>query len=464
MVIARGAFRIRGWARRLVAALMLAGGGPGQAAETYTLSEPSTDARLKAVQMQVEIGGQVITSAGAGKELTHDLRATAEYRFRERRLTGAGRDAEAYRSLREYERAAVRTSISNEVSTSSLPRDRSLIAVQGARSGTVKYSPDGLLTREQLDLLDVPGDPLAILALLPSRPVELDESWDVPDWAVQMLATLEAASSTKMTARLSSVSDGVARVDFSGAADGARLGAITKVDLSGHLMFDTDRKLVTSVELTHVEKGAVGTVTPGIDSKVRVVTIRGLTETDGALTTERIDALPLEPPLDRLPLRFEAPAWGLSLIHSRGWHVFKAIFDSDPQVVILRLVDQGTLVCQCNFSPVPDAAPGEHTPLDEYEESIRQSLGAQFGAIVSRDTIPTEDGRKIFRVTTQGKYTLPEGDQTRDYPMSWIYYLCVAPSGRQVSFVFAVEPAMKELLAGQDRQIVESLQFTRPSR
>ncbi|MGE0378245.1 MAG: hypothetical protein AB7I48_17600 [Planctomycetaceae bacterium] len=464
MAAANGAFLAVARAAGLTALLILANGSRAGAAEPYTLSEPPTDARVKAVNMQVAISGKVITSAGGGKELSHELNAAAEYRFRERRLSGAGRDAEAYRSLRQYDGAAVRTSISKEVSTQSLPRELSLIAVQGERWGTMKYSPDHLLTREQLDLLDVPGDPLAIVALLPARAVEVDETWDVPDWAVQMLTTLEAASSAKMTAKLTGVSNGAARIEFNGAADGARLGAITKVELSGHLLFDLGRSLIKSVELTHTEKGAVGTVTPGIDSQVRVMIARSLSETAETLTDERANSLPLEPPADRMPLRFDAPSWGVSLVHGRGWHVFKAIFDTDPQVVILRLVDQGTLVCQCNFSPVPDAAPGEHTPLEDYENSIRQSLGAQFGAIVSRDTIPSEDGRKIFRVTTQGKYTLPEGEETKDYPMSWIYYLCVAPTGRQVSFVFAVEPSMKELLAGQDRQIVESLQFTPPVR
>ena len=433
-------------------------------AETsYDLSEPSTDTRVKTVTMQVTIGGQVITSAANRKELTHDHRAVAEYQFRERRLTGAGRDAEAFRSLREFETASMTTSISNRESNRSLPRNRTLVAVQGRRSGMLKYSPQDLLTREELDLLDVPGDPLALVALLPTREVELEEEWEVPDWAVQMLATLEAASTAEITARLVSMSGGQARVEFKGRAEGARLGAVTEITFSGHLLYDLDQKLITAVDLTHAEKGAIGTITPGIDSEVRVLIERSLAARDGALTEEFAESVPLEPPGDRLPLRLDAPSWGLQLFHSRGWHVFHANFDSDPRVVILRLVDEGTLICQCNFSPVADAAPGEHTPLDEYEDSIQQSLGPQFKAIVARDEIPTPDGRKIFRVTTQGKFEIPQGGETKEYPMSWIYYLCVAPSGKQVSFVFAVEPSMKERLAGQDRQIVESLQFAEAS-
>jgi len=459
MPAVHGGFAARTRAVWMAAMGMLTLAGRAHAADAYLLSEPATDTRVRTVTMQVAIGGKVITSAGGGKKLSYDLNASVDYRFRERRLTGAGRDAEAYRCVREYERASVRTTIGKRVSTQSLPPEVALIAVQGQRSGLLKYSPDGLLTRDNVDLLDVPGDPLAVVAVLPPREVEVGEEWDVPDWAVQMLATLEAASTAAMTARLADVSDGTARVEFEGRAEGARLGAVTNVKLSGHLLYDLDENLIRTVDLTHTEKGAVGTVTPGIDSQVRVIVERSLAVSEGPLTDELAESLPLEPPADRLPLRFAAPAWGLQLFHSRGWHIFHANFTEDPQVVILRLLEEGTLVCQCNFSPVPSAAPGEHTPLEEYEESIRQSLGAKFGAIVARDKIPTQDGRQIFRVTTQGKYELPSGEETKEFPMSWIYYLCIDPSGRQVSFVFAVEPAMKDRLAGQDRQIVESLQF-----
>ncbi len=434
------------------------------AADAYTLEEQATDVRVRNVGMQITIGGKVITSAGGGKTVSHDLNAAASYRFRERRLTGAGRDAEAFRCVREYAEASTHTKISDEVSTLSLPARLRVIVTNGQRSGMLRYCPNALLTRDALDLIDVPGDPLAILALLPDRQVEVGETWEVADWAVQMLSTVEAASKAEMKAELASVTDGIARVDFNGTAEGARLGALTNVVLSGHLLFNLDQKLVTSVDLTHVEKGAIGTITPGIDSDVRVIVARALSDSEGSLTQQLTESIPLDPPTDRLPLEFDAEAWGLSLVHSRGWHVFHANFDSDPQVVILRLLDQGTLVCQCNFSPVPQVAAGEHTPLADYEESIRQSLGKQFGSIVSRDRIPTEDDRNIFRVTVEGKYSLPNGDESNDVPMTWVYYLCADPTGRQVSFVFAVEPEMRERLAGQDRQIVETLRFSKPVR
>ena len=44
-------------------------------------------------------------------------------------------------------------------------------------------------------------------------------------------------------------------------------------------------------------------------------------------------------------------------------------------------------------------------------------------------------------------------------PTTWIYYLSAAPSGRQASFVFAVESKLVEQLGTQDEILVRSLQF-----
>ncbi|MEZ6145973.1 MAG: hypothetical protein R3B91_11270 [Planctomycetaceae bacterium] len=98
-----------------------------------------------------------------------------------------------------------------------------------------------------------------------------------------MLSTVDATSKTEMAAKLADVSDGIARVEFNGTVEGARLGALTNVKLSGHLLFDLKQQLVTSIDLTHAETGAIGTITPGIDSEVRVVTTRSFASSDAHL-------------------------------------------------------------------------------------------------------------------------------------------------------------------------------------
>ena len=433
-------------------------------ADAVTLEEPETDSRPRTTTVEVTIGGAVVTSGGAQKTFRHDLDASAAYRFYERRLTGAGRDAAAFRCVRNFSQAAVRTKISDQLTEASLPASLRLIAAYGKRQGLVRFAPNGLLTRDTLDLLDIPGDPLAIVALLPEREVEVGDEWKPADWAVQMLTAIEAVEESAMTCTLDSAANGKARVKFTGRIAGVRLGAPTNIELSGTFDYDLTDKLITAVTLNHAERAAMGTVTPGVESKVLVTVNRSLSKADGGLTDAVMEALPLEPPADRLPLVLDAAPWGLQLVHNRGWHVFHASYENDPKVCILRLLDHGTLICQCNFSPVPSAKAGSHTPLEEYEASIRQALGEQFSEFADRSNVPTSDGRKIFRVTAVGNYVLPDGNESKKVPMSWTYYLVTHPSGRQVSFVFAVEPGLRERLAEQDVQLVESLTFVEPSK
>jgi hypothetical protein len=334
-----------------------------------------------------------------------------------------------------------------------------LIAVNGRRQGLLRYALQGLLTREALDLLEMPSDPLAIVPLLPRRQVEVDDEWKPDDWVIQMLTAIEAVEESTLSCTLESVEEGIARVRFAGRMAGVKLGAPSNIQLEGTFEYHLEDQLITKVTLTQTEKVAMGVVNPGIDTTTSVTLNRSLADSDGGLTDDIVEAVPLEPPPERLPLVLNAAPWGLRLMHSRGWHLFHASYEQDPQVCILRLLDHGSLICQCNFSPVPDAEPGKHTPLETYEASIRQALGEQFGEFAGRTTIPTDDGRKIFRVTAVGNYQLPDGESTRSVPMSWTYYLVASPSGRQVSFVFAVEPGLRERLRDRDLELVQSLRF-----
>ncbi len=58
-----------------------------------------------------------------------------------------------------------------------------------------------------------------------------------------------------------------------------------------------------------------------------------------------------------------------------------------------------------------------------------------------------------------GEHTLkgPKGEVA--IPTTWIYYLAAAKSGRQASFVFAVESKLVEQLGAKDEEFVRSLQF-----
>ena len=166
----------------------------------------------------------------------------------------------------------------------------------------------------------------------------------------------------------------------------------------------------------------------------------------GGLTDSAIDAIPISPEADQLVLAFSCP-WNLTFGCDRDWHVFHQTKD----VAVLRYLRNGSLIAQCNVSPVPPAAAGSHTSEPQFQSDIQTALGSQFRKIEKADQIQTTDGRWLYRVTATGV--------ARDVPMHWFYYLCAAPDGRQVAFVYAVESKLVEQFGGQDIAQVRSLQF-----
>lgn len=431
------------------------------AADAIELAESETDARVRSVRSHVQVTGELMTAAGGGKVIPLKLSSDAQFRFLERRLSGAGRDAETLRSARLYRFAssdievvpsdAPKDAAAPKKSTLALPATKHLIVAHGRREGPFFYSPTATLTYDQLDLIRTPGDSLSVLSLLPRETVSVGDTWKPESWAVQMMCSLEAMLKGEITCKLEEADAASARVSFSGQAEGATLGTTAGVELSGDFTFDRKQKLVTRLRAKQKEKRSVGAVTPGLEVSASIVLERSLADgpNEAELLADAVVAsVPLEPAPEMQYLRFES--WGLRFYHERIWHQFHQTKD----VAVFRLMEQGGLLGQLNVSPIPAAAAGSHTPEDQFQADIRQSLGKRLKAIKPGELIPSRnaaDRRFVFRVVAEG-----EADGA---PMTWIYYLCAAPTGQQVSLVFAVETKNIEKFAARDSQFVRLLEF-----
>ncbi len=431
-------------------------------AEQFELSESYTNTQTFQVQAQVKTTGKVLTTGPDGKQTDLELKATAAFEFKEHRLPPGGRDADAFRAVREFSAARSQTSVGGRVTEFSLPEDRMLIVSGGKREGVVHYSPSGPLMRDALDLLDLPGDPLTILALLPPGKVEIEETWKPADWAVQMLTGIEAVESSELTCTVAEANSISAKVTYAGNIKGQRLGTVTEVAINGAFIYDTRTNHISQAQVIYKIKAEVGTVNPGLEAAVTSQIIRTPTTERGKLSDSFLEGIPFDPDPELMTLNFNAVPWGLKLQHGRDWHLFQAVYEGQGQVAILRLVDAGSLISQCNVSPIAKAAAGQHTPLDQFESDIQMSLGKRFKSFVGREQIPVDDGRMIFRVMVDGEVMLEGKAGTATLPMNWIYYLIADPQGNQASFVFSIEPNLLEQLGTKDRDIVSSTQFYRP--
>ena len=131
---------------------------------------------------------------------------------------------------------------------------------------------------------------------------------------------------------------------------------------------------------------------------------------------------------------------------------------------MLRLVELGSLVAQCNLSPAPSVTEGSSTPIEQFEADIERSLGERFGEVVARERGPDSRGRADLRIVVRGNVVLKSTQGRADVPMMWIYYLVTDPRGRQAAFVFFVDPSLVEQLRDRDREIVAGLEFVEVGR
>jgi len=75
---------------------------------------------------------------------------------------------------------------------------------------TRAVSPNGPLTREELDLIEVPGSGLALEGLLPPKAMKIGSQWPLAEATIARLLGLEAVSQQDVSCTLDSVKENVA--------------------------------------------------------------------------------------------------------------------------------------------------------------------------------------------------------------------------------------------------------------
>jgi len=416
-------------------------------AAAVVLRESATDKRAFSVRSRLQVEGRIQTTTPGGSSIGLNLHVDAKLSYLERRLPPAGKEAETLRAMRHYGTAQASIDVGGRKTTSRLSDSRKLMVAEGQRSGVRTWAPDGPMTYDMLELLRTPGDSLALLGLLPDGEVAAGSRWESPDWVISMLTGVEAVSTSELKCHISRLDGQYAVIELEGSVEGAVLGAFTKIAVSGQVACDLKHRFLRQAKITQTEERAVGAVSPGMKVTATMYVDRQVAESYGELTDSRLASVPVNPSRQDLSLVLNSP-WSLRFAFGRAWHVFHQTGD----VIVLRLMENGGLVAQCNVSQLASAPPGSHLSEQDFQADVRSALKEQLSGIQKAEQLRTADGRYLYRITAVGR--------SRNVPMHWYYYLCAAADGRQAAFVFAIESRFVDQLAGRDAAIVESLQFT----
>jgi hypothetical protein len=414
------------------------------AGEKYKLDEPVDDVRVFGCGTRVDVTGKTQPSPNVEPL---KLNASAALSYRERRLLGPGVEAEAFRSIRDYETTQSDIVVGTENSAAKLDDRLKMIVAQGRVDGVELYSLGGNFTSNELDLLRSPADSLALIALLPAKEVEVGDKWVAPGWAFQMLTAIDAIAKGELNCSLASVEKQVARIKLEGKLEGAATGAISEITVTGFYEYDLKDRCISQCDFTQVEKRGFGPVSPAFEFTARVRLLRKVAQLPGRLSEQKyLDAALEEPKASLTALRFESP-WNIGLEYPRHWHLWKI----QEKAAIFRLIDEGSFVAQCDLAPIASAKPGEHLPEVEFQRDIRQALGDRLKEMGQGEAIKTTDRSYVYRVTASGA----DGDR----PLTWIFYLIADPSGRQASLSITVDTPHLESLASRERELIDTLRF-----
>jgi hypothetical protein len=413
-------------------------------ADEISLIDVAEPKRTTRVEYAMKIDGTLVTPSQNG-EAEWKLQSTGKFVFDQRRFPSEATGPYLMRGVRRFETAQTDSIVGKDHKTSViLPPQASVIQLYGAEQQLLQLSPDVRLTRPQVDLLQIPCDPLAATGLLPSRNLkDQHEKWNADAWVVPMLAGVDAAVTQTAVCEITSLKDNEAIIRFEGTTEGAVTGSATKIRLTGEFTFDRKAGFIRAFNAVQTEKREPGPFSPGLDVNATIAWTQK--QSDSKMSDTIPETMPEAVPDERRLLLTLATPDRVMLLHNRDWHVFH----ETAEMVMLRMVHAGSLVAQCNISPSPAVPPGDFTSEQEYLDEVKAALTERKGQVQSSKVHSDINGWRIHHVRALGK--------ANDKALIWDYFLCTARSGQQLSLIFSYAEEDEKLVAGSPEQMLGTL-------
>jgi hypothetical protein len=368
---------------------------------------------------------------------------------------GNRRSAGSLRAVRHVIQAA--STINGEIrATSALirPEVSLLIAERREIDGPViVVSPSGPLTWSELELVQGLGDPLVLADLLPEKAVQVGEVWRVREAGAKALSGYDSITSNTLDATLESADAVHARIRARGQIQGSALGGPGTMSCDGFLTFDRQKGLVDHVDVNRAEIRQPGPIEAGLDIKSTLRVTRQAAVPPATISDSALRGVDLTVTPRRELLLLTAPGGRAIVLHDRRWHLFW----QDPKLTVLKRLDRGQVIAQCNLAAGPSAGKGRHQDPNQFRDDVRRALKSRFVQFIGAGEVDgNAAGGFRYKVGVQGR----EGD----LGVVWYYYLLASPEGEQLLATFTLIEDHVKAFADQDLEMIGSLQWAVGSR
>lgn len=431
--------------RWLSALVVLACVGTGTA-QTINLVESAQPKECLRIELTTRVDGErLFTQDGANKSQKTTLAATHTYT--EKALMGG---AGGVKAARHYTAAQSSLTIDGQSSAATLRPERRLAVAQRTNAGLLAYSPAGPLTREEVELISEHFDTLALPGLLPTSPVNVNDTWKIGNDAVQGLCSFDGLLSHELTGRLVKVTGDQATVAVTGVAKGIELGAQVALTVTATATVDLTKKHIVALEWKQEDLRDQGPASPGFKATVVITLKREPVSGPKELTDAALESIPtgFEVPAAMTALTFRDAEGRFDLAYSRDWRLTGA----KAGQTTLRLMERGDFVAQATVTPWQKAEPGSHMPEKDFREAVLSSPGWQAEDIVQEGKVETNRaGWYLYRVVARG--------ETDGVKVVQTFFLVAGPSGDQAVVAFTCRQQQFGKLGAKDLQLVEGLDF-----
>lgn len=417
------------------------------ATEVYDLRSGKPNPVPVQVTVTLNVGGHLLV---AGEKQTEriPMSVVAQFRYDEQRLDD-GSEPTHRMALRHYDQVDAVIKVENEMSKPTLRESRRLVCSALGENGINLSASGGPLTREELDILEIPGNTLILDEILPQESVAVGHRWKLTDKTLCRLLGLDAVAHTETEGQLVEVKGDVAEILLEGPLSGAAHGVAVQIELKGKLLFDLRQKAPQSLILAVKENRGVGHVAPGLDVVAKVKVDLVPQAESKLLTSEVVQSAELPKSDEPQPLEYRDDARGYRFTYDRRWHITR----EEPYLVVLRLMERGDLIAQCNVMPAMQNLE-KPVQLVQFQNDVQAALGKMFNRFERGAERTTPSGLRLLDSVVIGT--------ANELPIQWRYYLVHNQQGRAMTMVFTMETPFVEQFGDQDKAIVESIEFLEP--
>jgi hypothetical protein len=414
--------------------------------------KPSSKSLFR-VRVEMELEGNVNIPKNAlvsrKSALAMPIRSQATFDYEERLRRPPGSDSgEVTLAERYYHEAASKSQLNRTEHVGVLRESVRETIVRREMLPEVIYSTDDYMRRDELELLRLPVASVAIEQLLPMARVQVDSEYTLSQETLVSVLNLTSVEASDVTAKVVSLSDQEARIQFRGKLDGSVEGVPTELRMTGKLTFDRKLGVCTWLAIAIHETREIGISEPGFDIAATLKMARKPLDAPIALEAP---APPIDVtaaiPEDRLYVELTSEQLGFSTLMDRRWRIMRDV----PGSAMMRMVDTDRSLAQFDMRPLPTLKPGTQWTLEAFQQDVKRTLGEQLADLLEAEEFLSAAGLRVLRVVAQGS--------VQGVPIQWVMLHFSDDSGRRMQGTFTLEGQNVANFAGADTQFAGTLRF-----